>query len=117
MDGRAVGEADHLEQVAEVVRDEGVTAPLGEEAEHDGDEEAAAHAGRGDEGEPGGGGRALVGGGFAFEGESGVDLGEFGLDEFRVGVGFGVVGGEDGVGFFEAVVGDEPARGFGEEAN
>lgn len=44
-----------------------------------------------------------------------MDLGEFGLDEFRVRVGFGVVGCEDCVGFFEAVVGDEPAGGFGEE--
>lgn len=52
LDGRAVGEADHVEQVAKVVRDERVAAPLREEAEHHGDEDAAAHAGGGDEGYP-----------------------------------------------------------------
>lgn len=115
MNGCAIGQSDHLEQVAQIVRDERVAAPLGKEAEHDGDEKAAAHAGGGDEGEPGGGG-ALVGGGLAFQGECGVDLGDFGLDKLGSWVGFGVVGGEDCVGFFEAVVGDEPAGGFGEEA-
>lgn len=44
-----------------------------------------------------------------------MDLGDFGLYEFGVRVGFGVVGGEDVVGFFETVVGDEPAGRFGEE--
>lgn len=105
----AICQSDHVQQVAQVVRDERVAAPLGKEAEHDGDEQAAAHAGRGEEGYPGGSG-ALLGLGLALDGESGVDLGDFGLDEVRVWVALGVVGGEDLVGFFEAVVGDEPAR-------
>lgn len=51
----------------------------------------------------------LLGGSFvALEGQGGVNLRDFGLDEVGVEVGFCVIGGEDLVGFFEAVVGDEP---------
>lgn len=107
----AVREADHLEQVAEVVRDERVAGPLREEAEHHGDEEAAAHARGAEEIEPAtqarpGGGRG--GGDLALDLEGGVDLCELGLDELGVWVAFCVVLGQDRVGFLEAVVGGEP---------
>lgn len=79
MNRRAIRQPNHFQQISQVVRDERVTAPLRKETQHYGDEKPAAHACRSDEGHPGGGGALL---GLALEGEGGVDLGDFGLDEF-----------------------------------
>lgn len=104
-----VRHANHFEQVAEVVADEGVAGPLGEQAQHAGDEQAAAHP-RGREEVPPG-----FLGGFDFERDRCVDLGHLRLDELRFRVAFCVVLDQDRLRLFDSILGYEPARRFGKE--
>ena len=103
-------EADEGQEITEVVRDERVAGPLGEETEHGGDEETATHTGRLEQVTP----RPL--GCVELELDRRLHLHEFGLDELDTAVSLAVVLDQDVLGLLAAVFGDEPAGGLGEEA-
>jgi hypothetical protein len=102
--------AHHAEKLARVVADEGVAGQLGEEADEDGDEEAAAHTRGLDEAEPGLAGHLHLGA------DGLADLDDLGLDELGVGVALGVVLDEDGAGLLSLILRDEETGRLREEA-
>lgn len=107
--GEARGDADGAEDLGQVVRDEAVAGPLGEEADSDGDENAANVDRRGEELPPRPrSGRLLILDRLA-------DLMVLCKYEGRVLVALGVVVYEDGAGLFLAIAGDEETGRLGDE--
>jgi len=109
--GGGVGVAYLVEDDVEVVGDEAVAGPLGEEARGDADDHAVAVALCADEFEPA---VALV---LLLELDGVDDFLHFEDDDFVVHVAVGVGVGDDVVRLFLLAVGDEPARGFGDEVD
>ena len=109
LDVGRVGVADELEKIAEVVRDEGVARPLGEETKHGGDEHTAAHTSGLEEIGP----RPLAG--LHLELDGGRHLGELGRHELVAAVTLAVVLLQNVAGLLCAVLGNEPAGRLGQE--
>eukprot|EP00753_Platysulcus_tardus_P022222 PLAT9429.2.p2 GENE.PLAT9429.2~~PLAT9429.2.p2 ORF type:complete len:186 (-),score=4.42 PLAT9429.2:655-1212(-) len=107
---RRVRDADRVEDLVEVVRDEPVARPLREESDRDDDTHALPVAGRREEGLP-----ADVGGDGAVELDCRADLFVFVLDKRVLVIAVGVVVGErlQGLGIFSFA--HEPTRRLGDE--
>ena len=103
------GVAHHAEEDAGVVAEQRVARQLGEEADEEGDVEAATQPVRGHQLHP----RLL--GHLHLRLDGLADLGHLGLDEQRVPVALGVVLDQDGAGLLVAVLGHEVARRLGEQ--
>jgi len=109
LDG-GVGDTNTIEHLVEVVRDETVTRPLGEEGEGNDDPHALPVSGVLVEGLP-----ADVGGNGAVEFDGGLDFVELVADERILVVAIGVVVGQGLEGLCLTTLGDEPTRGLGDE--
>lgn len=104
-----IGDTDLLENERDVVRDERVTGPLGEETSAQADEHPVSVTLGGEKN----GDVLLVE--FPFKSEGLLDFDEFVADEVVIEVAVGVVLGKDGESLLVAVDGDQPTWGFWDE--
>ena len=101
--------ADELEEQVLVVGEEGVAAHLGEQAKETRDEGTATHTGGLEKVEP------VAAGLLHLELDGGSDLGHLCLDEYRVGVAFGVVLCKYSESLLVTILADQPPRALWQE--
>lgn len=98
-------------QGSAILRDESVSRPLSEQAQHGGDQESTAHTRGLEEVKPGFLGRLEL------KADGCLHLSKLGGNKLQAAITFSMVLGEDVLGFLGAVFGDQPAGALGEEAS
>ena len=104
-----IGKTHQVEEQLLVVREQSITAHLGEQTQEDGDDDTAAHSRSSDHVHPG---LLRV---LHLELDRGSNLGHFSLDEERVGVVFSVVFDQNGIGLVVTVTGNQKTWALGKQ--